>query len=244
MGIYHAGKRLAGRILSRKFLYRHEHAFRWFQYFWRAGNRFRCNLCGSGLRCFISLGDDRICPRCGSIARVRRLYQLLESEFLSPSLRILDFSPSRSLYRKLRKGGFRYTASDLSGDFLADEQYDITSIEVPDHSFDLVICYHVLEHVEEDERAMKELRRVLRPGGHCLIQTPFREGATYENPAVNTPGERLRHFGQEDHVRVYAVQDLRNRLEAAGFKVDIRTFHETQRNRAGLKEQETVLVCS
>jgi len=242
--MYRQTKMLAGKFLSREFLFRHEYRIRWFLYLWRAGSRYRCTLCGANLRCFIRHGEDLICPRCGSLARTRRLGMLLKEEFLSPGMEILDFSPSRSLYRLLTRGDYRYTASDLSGDFIAEKSYDITAIEAPSQQFDLVICYHVLEHVEDDRTAMRELRRVLRKGGHCLVQTPFREGSTYEDPSVKSPDDRKRHFGQEDHVRVYAVQDLAERLVYAGFRVETRTFTETPGNRSGLKEQETVLVCS
>jgi SAM-dependent methyltransferase len=241
--MYHKLKSILSALLPRRILFRYEPALRFLSYLPRAGTRFRCTLCGKGLRAFIPHEADRICPRCGSISRVRRLDRLLEEEFLTPGIRILDFSPSRSLYRKLKKGNWDYTASDLSGDFLAEARYDITSIDAPDHRFDLVICYHVLEHVEDDRKAMKELRRVTRAGGACIIQSPFRDGSIYEDPSIRSEKDRKAQFGQEDHVRVYSAEGLKGRLKEAGFEVEIRKYREEPGNRYGYKEEEIILLC-
>jgi ubiquinone/menaquinone biosynthesis C-methylase UbiE len=144
----------------------------------------------------------------------------------------------------MKKGDFNYTASDLSGDFIAGKAFDITDIQAEDHSYDLVICYHVLEHVEDDTQAMKELYRIVKPGGHCIIQTPFKEGDIYEDFSIRSPQERLQHFGQDDHVRIYSIEGLKGRLEAAGFKVDIRSFREEASNSHGYKNEDTILICN
>lgn len=158
---------------------------------------------------------------------------------------MLDFSPSRSLYRAFRKlRGLHYSGSDLSGDFLSDFRFDITQIDAPEKSFDIIICYHVLEHIENDIQAMKELYRVLKNPGTCIIQTPFKEGDTYENAAIKTKEERLIHFGQEDHVRIYSVKDLKERLTQCGFEVSVKHFTEPIDNRFGFKPQEDILVCT
>jgi SAM-dependent methyltransferase len=155
---------------------------------------------------------------------------------------VLDFSPSRCLYRKLKNyPGISYISTDLSGDFLADRQYDITAIDAPDNRFDLILCYHILEHIPADQVAMRELRRVLKPGGTCLVQTPFKSGEIYENPAVTTPEERLQHFGQEDHVRIYSIQGLKERLEGAGFAVEVKTFGSGPTVKNGFATGDTVL---
>ncbi len=239
-------KKWAKKVLPKSALFRYESAFRRLLYLFYRGNSFQCNVCNRGLRRFISLASgDLLCPRCGSISRSRRLWQLLRDEFLRPEARILDVSPSRSLYRLLRKDPtIDYTGTDLSGDFLADQSYDLTRIELEDASFDLIICYHVLEHIEADRQAMRELHRVLSGGGVCLIQTPFKAGAIYENPAITDPAERLEHFGQEDHLRIYSVSGLEARLREAGFRVEIRQFTEPAANRLGFKEQEKVLICT
>ncbi len=89
---------------------------------------------------------------------------------------------------------------------------------------------------------MSELFRVLKGGGHCLVQTPFKDGNIYENESVKTDNERRAHFGQADHVRIYSVPGLVGRLENAGFKVSVENFDPKAGNRAGLLP-ETVLIC-
>ena len=86
--------------------------------------------------------------------------------------------------------------SDYAGEFKATKRLNIVAIDEPDDSYDIVICYHILEHIENDLKAMKELKRILKPGGKCFIQTPFKSGDIYENEEVKTEEERLIHFGQ------------------------------------------------
>lgn len=243
--MYRQLKIILRKSIPDRLLYFLEPLIRKSLYIFYQGNAYQCNLCGAKLRKFILLeNNERLCPNCGSLPRTRRIYQILQDGWLVPDVRILDFSPSRSLFRKLKKiASIKYVASDLSGDFLADKKYDITQIEVNDASFDLVICYHVLEHIPDDYKAIQELYRILNRGGRCLIQTPFKEGDIYENPLITAPNERIRHFGQEDHVRIYSVNGLAKRLEMAGFPVETLSFDEEYNNPNGFSEKEVVLVC-
>jgi SAM-dependent methyltransferase len=189
--------------------------------------------------------EDSLCPSCGSLSRTRRLWSVLESGYLKKNSVLLDFSPSRSLYRLLKKNKqLNYISTDLSNDFLADYRYDITNIEAADGIYDIILCHHILEHVEDDMQAMRELFRVLKNGGTCFIQTPFKEGDIYEDFSIKLPAERLKHFGQEDHVRIYSIDGLSKRLTQAGFKVDIRVFSENIPNKYGYKSSETILICT
>ena len=95
---------------------------------------------------------------------------------------------------------------------------DITKIALPNASFGFVLCSHVLEHVDDDARAMAELRRILVPGGVAIVLVPLRDGPTLEDPVATTPELRLEVYGQSDHVRHYG-RDVEDRLEAAGFRV-------------------------
>jgi SAM-dependent methyltransferase len=99
-----------------------------------------------------------------------------------------------------------------------------------------------LEHIDNDVRAMTELYRVLKNDGTCIVQTPFKEGDIYEDPLIQSSEERLKHFGQTDHVRIYSVNGLKNRLSLSGFKVGVREFIEPANNKFGFKEKEYILV--
>jgi SAM-dependent methyltransferase len=230
-------------LIPQSFMYKYEMKLRSIYYFFYRGRNYYCNICNSGLRSFIPIQDgDKLCPRCGSLARNRRLYDVLTSGFLKTGQTILDFSPSRNLYRVLKNSkGITYLSTDFSGDFLADYRYDITNINLPDSCVDLIICYHILEHIDKDAKAMNELYRVLKPGGICLIQTPFKAGDIYENPLIQNPNDRLIHFGQDDHVRIYSADGLKNRLSLAGFEVEVLEFNEPSHNKNGYKEKEYVL---
>ena len=119
---------------------------------------------------------------------------------------------------------------------------DLNNIDSESESFDLIICYHILEHIDSDQQAMNELFRVLKTDGTCLIQTPFKDGETYEDFSIKTKEDRLRHFGQDDHVRIYSISGLKERLEKSGFLVDVQTFPKD--DFFGFSENEHILVCS
>lgn len=207
------------------------------------GKNHQCNVCETKLKNFAKLNNgDLICPVCGSISRTRRLYKLLNEEFIVPDIAILDFSPFRILYRKWKKKtNIQYFATDFGNDFIADYRYDITNIDCKDETFDLIICYHILEHIVDDKKAMSELYRVLKKNGTVLIQTPFKEGEIYEDYSIVTEKERLKHFGQEDHVRIYSVEGLKERLQDSGFFVDVKIFEKD--NYYGFSQGEKILIC-
>ncbi|MBI1224408.1 MAG: methyltransferase domain-containing protein [Bacteroidetes bacterium] len=241
--MYEAVKKLAKKSFPKQLLLKNELFLRKILAVSYRGNAVCCNICESKLSHFIYLENgELLCPACGSLPRNRRLWQQLgEQDLLRGN--VLDFSPSRCLARKMRvQKGIRYVSSDFVGEFEAEKSHDITAIAEPDDSFDLVICYHVLEHVDNDQRAMQELFRVLKLGGKVLIQTPFKEGDIYEDPTIISPEARLEHFGQEDHVRIYSESGLAKRLGSAGFSVEIKHFEEDL--KFGMKENETLLIAT
>ncbi|MFQ3596235.1 MAG: class I SAM-dependent methyltransferase [Sphingomonadaceae bacterium] len=132
---------------------------------------------------------------------------------------VLHVAPEGQVEKWLRSFARSYLSIDLSAP-RAMRHMDLTALDLPDESFSLIYCSHVLEHIEEDRKAMAELRRVLRPDGLAVIMVPIREGGTYEDPTIRTPAERLVHFHQGDHVRIYGL-DIVDRLTAAGFDVEV-----------------------
>jgi SAM-dependent methyltransferase len=244
--MYQILKNCLRKIIPRKILNQNEFFLRKVYALFYSGNSFQCNICDKKLRKFITNErNELLCPKCGSLDRDRRLWQLLESRFLMNNPKILDFSPSRSLYNKHKSiPKTDYSSTDLSGHFLSDFQYDITQMgDVKPNTYDLITCYHILEHIEKDTLAMSELSRVLKPDGHIIIQTPFKDGEIYENPLIISPEERLKHFGQEDHVRIYSKEGLKNRLESIGLKVEVKHY-ENSNNYNGFVENETILIAT
>lgn len=238
-------KKTLKSIIPKQFLFKNELRFRYFYGVLYSGKKHRCNICKKQLKSFIKLdNEDLLCPFCGSLSRNRRLWKLLNDNKMLRG-NILHFSPSRNLYRTLKANSeVNYFSSDFENEFLADYKFDITNIKENDETFDTIICYHILEHITDDQKAMSELYRVLKSNGKVYIQTPFKTGNIYEDDRITTPEDRLKHFGQEDHVRVYSVEGLINRLKKASFGVEQKLFKEE--NEAGfylgLKTSETVLI--
>ncbi len=115
--------------------------------------------------------------------------------------------------------GEGYVTADLFADNV-DLKMDITDIQFPDNSFDFIYCSHVLEHVPDDRKAMREFRRVLTARGMAVLLVPITAEKTIEDPSIEDPSERLRLFGQDDHVRRYGP-DYLSRLKEEGFTVEV-----------------------
>jgi SAM-dependent methyltransferase len=133
---------------------------------------------------------------------------------------VLHVAPERCFEPRLKKClGLGYLTADLLSP-RAMVKMDIAQIQYPAESFDIVYCSHVLEHVPEDQKAMAEIYRVLKPHGWAVLNVPISADKTIEDPTVVTPADRLKVFGQSDHVRRYGP-DYIDRLRLAGFKVKV-----------------------
>lgn len=193
------------------------------------GNKFECPVCGFHAHKFIPVhdGENQLCPHCGSIERKRLLWLYLSDELKiqeQNNFNVLHFSPSPALFRKLKAmKNIEYVPTAFDNPLIKNH-FDITSLPFAENYFDLIICYHVLEHVANDKKAMSELYRVVKHGGILLIQVPYSENDTVEDSTITNPTERKKHFGQEDHVRYYGRIDFVKRLENAGFKVEENVF--------------------
>lgn len=204
-----------------------------------------CPVCSSWVRKFDQYGlrprPDAQCPVCKTLERHRFLWQFLKVhttllDDLPKSL--LHFAPEPALGSKFQKiRGLEYVTADLF-DPAAMQKMDITKIEYPDESFDWFYCSHVLEHIEDDAKALREIYRILKKKGRAIILVPIMVEKTFEDPSVTDPAERERLFGQHDHVRLYGP-DFEDRLAAAGFKVNVyyieNVLSERQIERLGLK---------
>jgi SAM-dependent methyltransferase len=242
--MYEGLKKVAKSILPKSFFQKNEDFIRSIVALKYKGNNYTCNVCNYNLSTFIELEKkDKLCPKCGSLSRTRRLWKFINEEIGLSNKKILHFSPPKCLREAISKSDPKvYITTDYEGEFSATKRLDIENIDEPDASYDLIICYHVLEHIVHDLKAMEELYRITKKGGQCVIQTPFKEGDIFEDFSKKTKKERLKYFGQEDHVRIYSVEGLKNRLESVGFQVQVHNFTIPQKNTYGLKEGETTLL--
>lgn len=193
---------------------------------WR-GPGVHCPICGGHFIRFLPFGEvlrreHAQCPGCGSVERHRLLWRYLRerTELFTRPHRMLHFAPEPWLEPRLRAAPtVRYVSADLEPG-RAMRRADITALPFADASFDAVLCVDVLEHIGDDRRALRELHRVLRPGGWALLRVPLDSARadTLEDPAIRSPEDRAREYWHWDHLRLYG-RDFPDRLREAGFRV-------------------------
>ncbi|MBK5286716.1 MAG: methyltransferase domain-containing protein [Bacteroidia bacterium] len=218
-----------------------------------SGIKYECPVCGFHARKFLVVhnGESKLCPSCGSIERKRLLWLYLNDEIKiqeKNNLKVLHFSPSIAIFRKLKAmDNINYFPTDFYNPLIKNH-FDITSLPFEEKYFDLIICYHILEHVSDDRKAMNELFRVLNFSGALLTQVPYSENETHEDSSITNPAERKKIFGQEDHVRYYGRSDFKTRLENSGFQVSEIKYAAKIGNEKSEKYQlnsnETIFCCT
>ena len=192
------------------------------------GNNRTCSVCNSHLSAFLPAGlentPDRLCPICGSVERHRLVMLFIQrhTDLFSRSPKtMLHVAPEPALSARFqRHRPLQYLSADLN-DPKAMVQLDVTDIDFAENTFDVIYCSHVLEHVPEDKKALREFARVLKPTGWALLQVPIANiDTTFEDPSITDLDERQKLFGHWDHVRLYG-RDYKDRLEEAGFRVTV-----------------------
>jgi predicted SAM-dependent methyltransferase len=204
-----------------------------------------CPICGYHGR-FRAFGlppqFDAQCGSCDALAR-HRLFVLMDGKhgILAKVKSLLHFAPEEALRGKFKARFEEYATADLLQRDV-DHHCNIEQTGLPDQSFGAIFASHILEHVD-DEKTLRELYRVLEPGGKLIAMVPIVEAweATYENAAIQSGPERQKHFGQSDHVRWYG-RDFSTRLAAAGFEVTAYTATPEECARHGLQPGEKVFV--
>jgi SAM-dependent methyltransferase len=223
--------------------------------FFYKGKNYYCPICQKHSRLFFTSKDglrkNAVCPSCGSFERQRFLMLVFNKySFINPDkYKMLDIAPSFSL-QKVFKGNrnIEYTSFDIAS-CLADIKGDITSMPFGDSSFDIIICSHVLEHIENDMTALSEIKRVLKTNGKAFIQIPLDKNliSTFEDKTITSPEQRKECYGQSDHVRIYGL-DFSERLEKTGLNCQIvncsESFDESLIRKYCLLEDEQIFVCT
>jgi len=212
-------------------------------FFLKGGNVF-CNVCENSFLTFLPAGDEprahTRCPGCLSIDRQRQLWHVVKPNIM-PQTRVLHISPEKGLSSRIRKiNGIAYYAIDYFTEGYNYPSYvqrmSLLDLKFENNAFDLIICSHVLEHIQEDNQAIKELFRVLYNKGICYIIVPLFEelSETYENPNITLQKDRIKHFGQHDHVRKYGL-DIQDKFKKMGFEVNRTTGVEDMTQNEKLK---------
>lgn len=219
------------------------------------GNRFEDPIDGRTYRRLLPYGQlnvrsNALAPMTMSLERHRLIWLYLKTEtnFFTDKIRFLHVAPEYCFIRRFKKmKNIDYVTGDLISPW-ADVKMDVRQIPLPGESFDVAMCNHVFEHVEEDLQAMREFYRILKPGGWAIFQVPIdtQRKETFQDPSIVTEADREKHYWQRDHVRLYGL-DYGRRLEQAGFVVDenhlVDKLDKKLVERYALPAGETLYVC-
>ena len=216
------------RYVPRKYLQRVSRwALRILALFYR-GNQVECPISGKSYRKFLPYGrihprENALCPDSQSLERHRLMWLYLKekTDFFTAAHRVLHIAPEDCFIHLFEKMSHlqEYITADLESP-LAKVKMDIHAIPFEDNRFSVVFCNHVMEHVDDDLQAMREIYRVLAPGGWAITQSPinYELVETYEDATITTARAKEKAFGQDDHARLYG-RDYPQRLAMAGFRV-------------------------
>ncbi|QLY78760.1 glycosyltransferase [Clostridium intestinale] len=206
---------------------------------------YKFNIIGSDMRNFS-------CPECYSHDRVRHIVMYFNKlNIWNKNITkkdILHIAPEkvlRDIILKLEPNN--YVCGDLYPIDNSILKIDITNISFRDNYFDFIICNHVLEHIEDDLKAMKELYRVLKKGGYAVLQTPYSTviEKSFEDRKLITATDRKKFFGQSDHVRIYG-KDFFDRLQNVGFSLKIikseNLFSDEESKIHGFNNKEDLIL--
>ena len=219
------------------------------------GNKVECPVCEKKFRKFLPYGrvsrGNALCPNCLALERHRAMYLYLKrkTNFFKDPLKVLHVAPEICFIKEFESlTNLDYITADIESP-LAKVKMDIHEIPFEENTFEVAFCNHVMEHVDDDIKAMSELHRVLKPGGWAIIQIPFFPPIpeeTFEDPSITSPKEREKIFGQDDHVRLYG-KDYAKRLTSAGFNVTEDTFvadlEEEEIKKYALPKDEIIFLC-
>ena len=179
--------------------------------FYLKGNKFTDPIDNKSFRKFLPYGyqvqrQNVLSPSTLSLERHRLLWLYLtnETNFFTSKKKVLHMAPEQCFLSRFKKLNHEYITADIYSP-IAGVKADIVNLPFTDNSFDVVLCNHVLEHIQDDTKAMKELFRVMKKGGMGIFQVPqdLNRDVTFEDNSITDPKERAKIFGQYDHVRVY-----------------------------------------
>jgi SAM-dependent methyltransferase len=216
-----------------------------------------CPVCNHQTPIFIAGGVkfriNAMCPNCDSLERHRFLAYFIKNKFnLEDDLKLLHFAPEKSFYNIFNNlENIEYYTGDIKKSAYVKEIIDIQDIPYDDDFFNLIICNHVLEHVPDDNKAMEELHRIVKPAsqnGGAIIMVPldFNRSETLEKEEYNTPELREKYYGQHDHLRYYGM-DFQEKLESVGFNVEVYDYNSPfvkNPKKYGFNKGDVIFYCT
>ena len=237
-----------------------------------SGSEFHCSVCNSNLRSYVPLPDiyrqnaekygfqyfgqnehlnikQYSCPFCGSSDR-DRFYAAFFKRFeltAETDKRLLHIAPAWKLNNLFLNNHFKVVTTDLMMPDV-DYQLNIENMDAfTDNSFDYFICSHVLEHVDNPDVALAELYRILKPGGKGIIMAPVNPNiqTTIEDSTKISKAERIKYFGQEDHLRLFATGDFIERIIKARFNLQMLgkdDFGSESFHKLGLRDSSILYI--
>lgn len=249
------------RFIPRKYLQLFSHIPLKIYTFFLKGNNVECPVCDAKLTKFLPYGrlvsrPNALCPNCLALERHRlmALYMKQRTNFYIAGnsggvpLKVLHVAPEYCFIDRFEEmKNLEYITADIESP-LAKVKMDIHDIPFEANTFDVAICNHVMEHVDDYHKAMSELYRVLKPNGWAIIQSPqdWTKAHTFEDPTITDPRERERVFWQNDHLRLFG-RDYGRELEKAGFTVTeddfVMKMSKDLVKRYSLPSEEIVYFC-
>lgn len=220
--------------VPRKHLIRLSYLIRKITSLYYKGSNYTCPICEKSFRKFIPYGyhtirENVLCPNCLSLERHRIMWLYLKNKtnYFTGHHKVMHVAPEQCFYERFRKmKNLDYVTVDLESP-IADVKADVQSLPFEDDTFDVVICNHVLEHVEDLTRSLSELLRVLKTRGFAILQVPFdlKHETTYEDPSIVDRKEREKHFLQYDHLRLFG-KNYPEVVKQVGFKIDEKNYFD------------------
>ena len=246
---------IATRLIPRHYLQHVSHIFLRILSLFMRGNKFEDPINGKKYNKLLPYGrlkprENALAPDSMSLERHRLMWLFLQQKtnFFTEKLKFLHVAPEFcfiNIFKKMEN--LEYITGDLVSPW-ADVKMDVHNIPFNDNEFDVVICNHVLEHVKDDKKVMKEFYRVMKKGGWGIFQVPINKNnkQTIEDPNITDPKDRERLYWQSDHLRLYGL-DYSKKLQKVGFKVTESNFiNELEQelvNKYALPKDEIIYFC-
>lgn len=246
--------RLLLNLFTRTFLIRTSLLFKPFFDIFFKGTKFTDPINNKSYSYFFPYGYNKqrknaLCPGTFSLERHRLLWLYLkkETDFFNSNNKILHFAPEQCFHKFFKSFFKNYTTTDLNSP-IVDIKADICNLPFNDNSFDYILCNHVLEHIYDDEKAMKEIYRILNKNGIAILQVPIdiNSNCTHEGRDINNKQDRNKLFGQYDHLRMYGL-DYFKKLKNIGFKVKnenyLSNISQDEKDKYSLHNAGSIPVC-